>query len=63
MSQVQVLVHVRAADQTGKPHFELFDVETHTSILQIKQQVNELPCATFEASLKPDLRGLAWRCR
>ena len=39
MLQVQVLVHVRPADQAGKLHFELLDAETHTSILEVKQQV------------------------
>ncbi len=39
MSQVQVLVHVRPADHGGKAHFELLHLETHTSVLQVKQQV------------------------
>ena len=39
MSQVQILVHVRPADHGGKAHFELLELETHTSILEVKQQV------------------------
>ncbi len=39
ISQVQVLVHIRPADRAGKSHFELLEVETHTGILQLKQQV------------------------
>ena len=38
-SQVQVLIHVRPADRGGNAHFELLDLETHSSVLQVKQQV------------------------
>jgi len=37
--QVQILVHVRPADNKGSQHFELLDCTLSTTIGQIKQQV------------------------
>ena len=55
---MQVLVHVRPADQGGKPHFELLNVETHTSIQHFKQQVAEMCWLATEGSFASNALSL-----